>query len=81
MGLAIVELRKNRELSSAKLAGEAGISPTALRAIERGESEAKWGTLNKLAEALKLPLGALFERADELAPRSGRQTARHGDQG
>ena len=78
MGLAIIEQRKKRKLSSAKLAGEAGISPTALRAIERGESEAKWGTLRRLADALKLPLHTLFEMADELAPGSGRAARRGG---
>jgi transcriptional regulator with XRE-family HTH domain len=78
LGLALIEQRKKRELSAAKLAGEAGMSPTALRAIERGESEARWGTLRRLAEALELPLHALFEKADELAPGSGRAARRGG---
>lgn len=76
MGLAIIELRKSRGLSKAGLASKAEVAPSALRRIELGETNAKWGTLRRLASALQIPLDALMETADELAPGVGREARR-----
>jgi transcriptional regulator with XRE-family HTH domain len=76
MGLAIVELRESRELNKTELAAKAGIATSTLLDIELGKTEAKWGTLRRLATALTIPLDALIEMADELAPGIGRAAKR-----
>ncbi|HEU4678075.1 MAG TPA: helix-turn-helix transcriptional regulator [Terrimicrobiaceae bacterium] len=76
MGLAVVRLRGTRQMSQADLAREAGVDPSTLRAIERGECDARWGTLRKVASALKTPLEAMMEMAEELAPGVGRAARR-----
>jgi transcriptional regulator with XRE-family HTH domain len=76
MGLAVIELCESRGLSKADLASKAEVAASALRQIERGEVDAKWGTLRKLASALQIPLDALIEMALELAPGVGRQARR-----
>lgn len=67
MGRAVRELRETRGMSRAALASKAGIVPATLRAIERGETDAKWGTLRSLASALTIPLDALIDMAEERA--------------
>ena len=76
MGLAIVELRESRDMSKADLASKARIVPLTLRRIELGETDARWGTLRRLAPALKIPLDAMMEMAEELAPGVGREARR-----
>lgn len=71
MGRAIVALREQRELSRDELAEQVGRSRPSLEAIEKGEAEADWGTLRRLSHALRVPLDALIERAEELAPGRG----------
>ena len=77
MGFAVVNLREKRRLTKADLAKRAEIAVSTLREIERGQSDARWGTLRRLASALEIPLDAVMEMADELAPGIGR-TARRG---
>jgi transcriptional regulator with XRE-family HTH domain len=70
MGLAIIELRESCEISKSDLTSKAKIVRSTLRRIELGETDARWGTLRRLASALMIPLDALMEMADELAPAS-----------
>jgi transcriptional regulator with XRE-family HTH domain len=76
MGLAVVHLREDRRLSQIDLARRAKIGVSTLREIERGQSDARWGTLRRLASALEIPLDAVIEMADELAPGIGRAARR-----
>lgn len=76
MGLAIIELRESREISKVDLAAKAKIVPSTLRRIELGETDARWGTLRRLASALQIPLDAMIEMAEELAPGVGRRARR-----
>ena len=76
MGLAIVELRESRDMSKADLASKARIVLLTLRRIELGETDARWGTLRRLAPALKIPLDAMMEMAEEFAPGVGREARR-----
>lgn len=76
MGLAVAELREDRRMNKASLAGKAEVGLSTLRKIERGERDAKWGTLRRLASALDIPLDAMVELADELAPGIGRAARR-----
>lgn len=73
MGLTVRELRETRGISQAALAAKAEIVPATLRAIERGETDAKWGTQRRLAAALSIPLDALMEMAEERAGRIARK--------
>jgi transcriptional regulator with XRE-family HTH domain len=79
MAFAVIELREDREISKTDLAKRAEIGISTLREIERGDRDAKWGTLRRLASALEIPLDAMIESADELAPDIGRR-ARRGQQ-
>lgn len=76
MGLAIIELRDDQEISKSDLASRAKIVPSTLRRIEREKTDARWGTLRRLASALKIPLDAMMKMADELAPGVGRNSRR-----
>jgi transcriptional regulator with XRE-family HTH domain len=76
MGLAIVELRESRGTSKSDLASKAKVVPSTLRRIELGETNAKWGTLRRLALALQIPLDAMIEMAEELSPGVGREARR-----
>jgi ribosome-binding protein aMBF1 (putative translation factor) len=58
-------------LSPAELAREIEEDLPILERIERGEVNADWATLRVIAAALALPLPALFELAEELAPGPG----------
>ncbi len=76
LGLAVAELREDGSLNKADLAAKAGIASSTLREIELGRTDAKWGTLRRLAAALETPLDAVVERAEELAPGIGREARR-----
>jgi transcriptional regulator with XRE-family HTH domain len=71
MGRAIAALRGQRELSREQLAERVGLDRPSLEGIERGDVDADWGTLRRLASALDVRLDALIERAEELAPGPG----------
>jgi transcriptional regulator with XRE-family HTH domain len=76
MGLAVIELRKRHAMSKADLVRRANIARSTLLCIELGKTDARWGTLRRLASALQIPLDALVEMADELAPGVGRKARR-----
>lgn len=67
MGLAVVELRECRRITRTELSRRAAIDSSTLRRIERGQSDATWGTLRKLASALDVSLAEMVEMALELA--------------
>jgi transcriptional regulator with XRE-family HTH domain len=77
MGLAIVKLRESRETSKVDLASKAKIDTSTLRRIELGETDARLGTFRRLALALQIPLDAMIEMAEELAPGVGREARRN----
>lgn len=57
------ELRDKRELTQPDLAAAAGISVWTLRNLEQGRRDPTWAILQRLAKALKAPLGA-FDGCD-----------------
>lgn len=71
MGAAVRQLRRQAGLAQDALAKRSGLTVASLSRIEQGETEATWGDLRGIAEALNVPLGALIERAEELAPGPG----------
>jgi transcriptional regulator with XRE-family HTH domain len=54
-------LRKEREWSQAKLAGEVGIEQNAISLIENGRSNPTIIVIEQVAHALGVPLSALLE--------------------
>ena len=60
LGQRIIELRKEKGLSSEKLAYSIGLSKAGLRYIERGIKDPKLSTLELIAEGLNMSLAELF---------------------
>lgn len=64
LGRAVRGLRQDRGLSIETLAGEAGMHPTYLSGIERGNYNPSWDKLGALARALNITLSRLVEEAE-----------------
>lgn len=60
IGPKIRALREAASLTQEDLAHEADISTSTLSRIERGAYQPRLDTLNKLAQALKVPVGELL---------------------
>ena len=67
LGRAIRKLRGERRLTIEGLAFAAGIHPTYLSCIERGQRNPSWQTLCFLARALQVPLWDLVRRVESAA--------------
>ena len=64
VGRNLVEIRERRMWTQARLAGEAGVSPTTVSGIESGRiGRPHFGTLRKLARALGVEPGELVAAA------------------
>jgi transcriptional regulator with XRE-family HTH domain len=64
MQFRIKELRKDRRMSQEELSEKSGVSRTIVSFLENGsETDTKVGTLLKIADALDVPLAALFSDA------------------
>ena len=65
VGARLAALRERRMWTQARLAAEAGVSPTTVSGIERGRiSRPHFGTLRKLAGALGVEPGQLLSGSD-----------------
>jgi transcriptional regulator with XRE-family HTH domain len=71
MGRAVTQLRREAGMTQSALAIQAEVSAVAVGAIERGEAEATWATLRRIAKGLNVPLFDLLSLAEELAPGDG----------
>lgn len=60
VGLAIWELRKQRDLSLRDLSEQSGLSINAISKIERGENSPTVASLHALANALQVPITEFF---------------------
>jgi transcriptional regulator with XRE-family HTH domain len=60
VGGRLRELRQERNMSMRALARASGLSTNALSMIERGRTSPSVSTLNKLSEALEVPITAFF---------------------
>lgn len=65
VGIRIKTLRQNRSLSQAELAADVERSVDAISAIERGKSLPNFETLERLANALQVPVREFFDEDDE----------------
>jgi transcriptional regulator with XRE-family HTH domain len=61
LGTRLRELREERSLSLKVLATKAGVSESFVSQVERGSANPSVASLRKLAEALGMSIGALFE--------------------
>jgi Zn-dependent peptidase ImmA (M78 family)/transcriptional regulator with XRE-family HTH domain len=66
LSINLTRLRKMRGLTQEQAAEATGISRVAYRSIEKGEAEPRRGTLDKLAEALKVSVFDLMAPVPEL---------------
>ncbi len=64
LGTRIREIRKERGISQEIIASRAGISTSFLSHIERGTKKSSLDTVERLAKALGLPVGDLFEKQE-----------------
>lgn len=67
LGRAVRKLRGEHGLTIERLAFTAGIHPTYLSCIERGQRNPSWQTLCFLAGALQIPLWDLVRRVESAA--------------
>ncbi|MFH0775555.1 MAG: helix-turn-helix transcriptional regulator [bacterium] len=65
LGARIRSLRKAENLSQEKLSERAGLHPTYLAQIERGEVNPSFNVLYKIADGLKISLSELFSFLSE----------------
>lgn len=61
LGMRIRYLRTRKKLSQEDLALEAGINKNYLSDLERGNRNPTVEVLNKIAQALEIPISTLFE--------------------
>jgi transcriptional regulator with XRE-family HTH domain len=67
LGTAVRRLRTEAGLSIEALAAAAGMHPTYLSGIERGNYNPSWTKLVGLAEGLRLPVSAIAAAAEQEA--------------
>ena len=70
----IIALRKDSELSQQTLAEKAGLSVDSVGKLERGEQLVSLKTLNKLCQALGIPLPAFFGAETETSQDDAQKT-------
>ena len=76
LGARIRELRKARGLTQEGLAERIEISPRYLSRLEVGQQSASLETLERVAEALQVEIGELFDFGHHDTPKELRQTLR-----
>lgn len=64
LGRAVRRLRRARRLSLEALAGQSGMHPTYVSAIERGLRNPTWARLRGLAQALDITISQLVTAAE-----------------
>ena len=67
VGQRIRSYRIRLELSQEKLAELSGVHPTYIGQLERGEKNATLESIEKIANALNIPLSKLFEKLGDSA--------------
>ena len=70
----IIAIRKDSGLSQQTLAERAGLSVDSVGKLERGEQLVSLKTLNKLCQALKIPLPAFFGAETETSQDDAQKT-------
>jgi transcriptional regulator with XRE-family HTH domain len=76
LGKAVVTFREANPLTQEELAERTKLSIKALGEIEKGEVEALWGDLRRIAYGLKIRLPQLFGLAEKIEDRQERPPAK-----
>lgn len=61
IGQKLKEVRRSKEITLQDVARETGLSKSFISQVEAGDANPSIGSLKKIADALAIPLGALFE--------------------
>jgi transcriptional regulator with XRE-family HTH domain len=67
LGLAIQQLRNERDLKSREVAKRADVNPTHYSRLENARVNPSWAMVRRVAEALDLPVSELAARAERIA--------------
>jgi transcriptional regulator with XRE-family HTH domain len=67
LGLAIQQLRNERDLKSREVAKSADVNPTHYSRLENARVNPSWAMVRRVAEALDLPVSELAARAERIA--------------
>jgi transcriptional regulator with XRE-family HTH domain len=67
VGENLRRIRKRKGWSQGALAGKAGVGITSISHAETGAHQTEHYTLKKLADALKVPVEALYEKPEDIA--------------
>jgi transcriptional regulator with XRE-family HTH domain len=70
-GIALREVRKEKEISQEQLGLQSGLDRTFISLLERGVRSPTLVTLVKLAEVLEVPPSELVRRMERMLPRPG----------
>lgn len=65
LGRTIRDLRKERGLSQERLAAEAGVHRSFVFRLERGDVNVSVDTLQRIAQALGVPVSRILARAEQ----------------
>jgi transcriptional regulator with XRE-family HTH domain len=65
LGQAVRQLRQRQGMSQEKLARNSGLHLTWINRMENGHTNPTWGSMKRVAEALRVPLGQLATLAEE----------------
>jgi transcriptional regulator with XRE-family HTH domain len=68
LGIAVAKLREEAGWTTRELVARTGLSPSTIRAIERGSRGTTWNSRRQLAGGLGVKLSYLLELAIDLAP-------------
>ena len=80
IGTRVAAHRVKQGMKVSALAREAGVSPSLISQIERGQSRPSVSTLFALSEALGVPVDAFFRDREAAPPRAVRERT-HGNAG
>jgi transcriptional regulator with XRE-family HTH domain len=78
LGRAVRELREARGISQEKVARRAGLHLTWINRVENGRTNPTWGSMKRVAFALRVSLGELATLAEEKDAESAKALRRGG---
>lgn len=78
LGRAVRQLREARGISQEKVARRAGLHLTWINRVENGRTNPTWGSMKRVACALRVSLGELATLAEEKDAESARALRRGG---
>ncbi|HEV7562452.1 MAG TPA: helix-turn-helix transcriptional regulator [Solirubrobacterales bacterium] len=81
LGRAVRQLRQERGITQERVARQAGLHLTWINRMENGRTNPTWGSMKRVAWALKVSLGELATLAEEKDREKSRAPRRDGSPG